>query len=423
MPMNQAGAKRRVYFGWYIVAIAVLVNTALIGTTYSIFALLVLPVSTEFNLSRADMNTTLILLMVGNTVFAPFIGRMVDRFPLRRIMIGFAILYGVSLAGLGVSSSPLVSAAIVVAPLSAALLGSGTLTMTVLVGRWFVAQRGRALALAALGLSTGGFIVAPAAGLLIGQVGWRLTLVSLAAAGTVLTIALALVVRDRPAPGESESGEVTIAAPDRGADAPKCTPAKVSTLLTNPRFWAISVSTALAASIVQGVSISIVPLALENGMSMLRATTLVSAAAGASIAGKLLLSVIADKVDRFLLLTVMFLLGSVVNALLLTGTGYYMLLGCAVFLGLATGAMMPAFYALLADQFGIENFGTVRGMSVPIFSVINAVALRFAGEIYDRTGNYDVLFMAFVGAELLAAVLIFASRSPARPPARESAPS
>jgi MFS family permease len=160
----------------------------------------------------------------------------------------------------------------------------------------------------------------------------------------------------------------------------------------------------------QAVGISIVPLALEQGLSMIQATSLVSDTGGAAIAGKLLLSVFADKVDRIALMTVMFAAGSAVNVALLMNTGYYPLLACAAFLGIATGALMPVFYALLADRFGTEVFGRVRGLTIPILALMGAISVRFAGEVYDRANSYDLLFGVFIGAQLVAATLIYASR-------------
>jgi MFS family permease len=408
--MKDRASRTATYYGWYIVAASALVYMILIGSTYSAFALFVLPVSREFELSRADMNTAMILLNVGNSVLAPLVGRLLDRVPLRRAMVGFATLYAMSMVALALSPSIAFSAIILFIPLPAALLGTGTITMTMLVARWFDAQRGRAMALSILGMSLGGFILAPLIGLAIEAFGWRPALIISGLCGLLLLLLLSLVVRDRPVAGDSESGQSS--APHRSiatAGKPNA-PAKIGILLRRADFWTIALSTALATGIIQAIAVSIVPLGLEGGLTMIQATSLVSATGGAAIAGKLLLSVFADKVDRIALMTAMFLLGSVVNAALLMNTGYYPLLACAAFLGLATGALMPVFYALLADRFGTETFGTVRGLTVPILALTGATAVRFAGEVYDRTKSYDLLFAVFIGLQLLAAMLIYCTR-------------
>lgn len=408
--MKDRGAPSSFYYGWYIVAASALVYMVLIGTTYSAFALFVIPVSAEYQLSRADTNTALILINVGNSVLAPLIGRLLDKVSLKRAMISFAVLYAVSMVGLGLSNSIILSALILLVPLPAALIGTGTITMTLLVARWFKAQRGRAMALSILGSSLGGFILAPLIGFAVEGFGWRAALMLSGVGGLMLILLLSLVVRERPGVRDVESGQGTAPSLPDGAAEQNTAPAKIGTVLRRGDFWLIALSTALATSIIQAIGISIVPLALAEGLTMLQATSLVSATGGAAIAGKLLLSVFADKVDRIALMTGMFVLGSAVNAALLTNTGYYPLLGCAALLGLATGALMPVFYALLADRFGTATFGTVRGLTVPILAIAGAIAMRLAGEVYDRTGSYQLLFAIFIGLQLLAAALILATR-------------
>src|SRR5688572_2817195 len=148
----------------------------LVGSTFTAFGLFVVPVSAEFGLSRAEMNTALILLNIGNAAVAPFIGRMLDRFPVRWIMSSCALLFGACLVTLGLSKSITLSAFVFALPLAVALQGTGTLTVTVLLARWFQVQRGRAMALAALGMSFGSIVVTPAVGFLIQAEGWRPTL-------------------------------------------------------------------------------------------------------------------------------------------------------------------------------------------------------------------------------------------------------
>jgi MFS family permease len=58
-----------------------------------------------------------------------------------------------------------------------AYLGAGSLTNTLLIARWFTAQRGRAMMLAGIGTSLGTMIGAPAAGFLVQAYGWRTALI------------------------------------------------------------------------------------------------------------------------------------------------------------------------------------------------------------------------------------------------------
>jgi len=406
---------RRIYYGWYVVAMSALVFMLLIGSTFSAFGLFVVPVSKELGLSRAEMNSSIILLNIGNALVAPFVGRMLDRFPVRRIMIGAALILCAGLVTLGLSRSLWLSAFMMAVPLAIGLQGAGTLTMTVLIARWFQAQRGRAMALAVIGMSLGGVLVTPLVGLLIEAQGWRLTLIISGCVISAMLLLLSLIVRDRPGPADAEGGK-----PAKTAEAPRPVapgaPAKMGELLRAPQFWTIALGSSLAFAVSQGVLVSLAPLALDSGLTIVQATTLISASGVGAMAGKLLLAIVADRVDRVALYTVLLAMIAIVNAALLVNQTYVALLGCSVILGLLSGVLTPIFFALLADRFGSASFGTVRGLMAPIGAVMGAVAVRFAGEVYDRTGGYDVMFSTFIGVQLLAAALMFSTRFFGRPP-------
>lgn len=396
---------RRIYYGWYVVAVAMVMYMLMVGTTVSAFGLYVLPVSAELGLSRADMNTALILLNLGNAGLAPFIGRLLDRMPVKRIMIACALLMGLSFVVLSVSRSLWLSAAVMALGIPAAYLGAGTLTMTVLLARWFTVQRGRAIALAAIGMSLGNITVTPLVGYLIAVDGWRTALLASGGLVTAVLLAVSLSLRERPGPEDVEPGRAAAA-----HDAAPAVPAKVGAILKSTQFWSLTVGAALALSVGQTLAITLTPLAIGGGLTTAQGASLISVMGGGAIAGGLLLAVIADKVDRISLLTGLFLVAALLNAALLADHSYALLVACAGLLGLALGMATPAFYALLADRFGAASFGTVRGLSMPVIAAFGMVGIRLAGEIYDRTGGYDLLFSAFIAAQLAAAGLIFLTR-------------
>ena len=397
---------KRIYYGWYVVAIATVVYMLMVGSTFSAFGIYVLPVSAEFKLSRADMNTALILMNLGNAGLAPFIGRLLDRVPVKRVMIACALLMGLSFVVLSFSRSLWLSAVVLALALPAAYLGAGTLTMTVLLARWFTVQRGRAIALAAIGMSLGNITVTPLVGYLIEVEGWRTALLTSGGLVTLVLLAVSLMLRERPGPGDVEPGR---AATVEHSAAPAA-PAKVGAILKSAQFWSLGLGAAMALAVGQTLAITLTPLAIGGGLTTVQGASLISVMGGGAIAGGLLLAVIADKVDRINLLAGLFLVVALINAALLADHSYMLLAGCAGLLGLTLGAATPAFYALLADRFGTASFGTVRGLTMPVIAGLGMIAIRLAGEIFDRTGSYDLLFSTFIAAQVAAAGLIFLTR-------------
>ena len=59
------------------------------------------PASEDLGLSRANANTGLILINLGMAALSPIVGRMLDVYPIRRIMFAGALLFGASFVILG----------------------------------------------------------------------------------------------------------------------------------------------------------------------------------------------------------------------------------------------------------------------------------------------------------------------------------
>lgn len=405
------------YYGWYIVAIGMLVLMLVLGATINAFGLFVLPVSETFGLSRANMNTGAILLNFGMALSAPFVGRILDLYSARGVMAASAILLGASFIALGLSDNVWVSAAVLAVPLAMAVVGAGTLTSTALVARWFTLHRARAMAVVAIGMSLGSVVMAPLVGLLIEAAGWRQSLIILGCALTAVILLLVPFVRGRPGPNDVEAKTASAAGPvQRGdashADAP---PLKTGQLLKMSQFWTISLSAALTFGVLQAIIVSFVPLAQENGLSIPQSASLLSVVGVMAIVGKLVLAWLGDRVNRIVLLAGLFGLVAVTSAALLLGDGYASLLACGAFLGLVAGATTPAFLALLADRFGPASFGTANGTATFIMAIVGAACIRYGGEAFDRTGSYDLMFISFIAVGAISASLMFATRSLSRP--------
>ncbi|HKT75201.1 MAG TPA: MFS transporter [Sphingobium sp.] len=403
---------KRPYYGWQVVAMSIISLMIVLGNVFSSFGLFVVPVSQEFGLSRANMNSALILLSLGGAVAAPIIGRLVDKVPMKPFMLFSALGLGACLVGLGLSRSLWLDMLILLVPLPIVVQGAGNLTMPTLIARWFQAQRGRAMVLGMMGLALGAAVMPPILGFLSQSYGWRAALVISGCVSGLILFGLFSTVRDRPGPGE-----MTDLPPAGSATAESAGPARVfavGELLRSGQFWLIVVSAALALGVNQGFQVSLVPLALDNGFDMVVGASLISAAGAGSFGGKLLIAIFADRVRRETLLACIFALMGLLSCIPLLSQSYPVLMATALCFG-STGALMPVFYALLADRFGAASFGTVQGLSLPVIAVVGAVAIRFSGEVFDKTGKYDLMFAVFCAVQIVAATMILSTRYFARP--------
>lgn len=399
----------RIYYGWYIVGISLVLQMLTVGATMNTFGMYVVEASRDLGLSRANANTGLILISAGMALFSPFVGRMLDVYPARRIMAGGALLFGAAFAILGLSHDVRLSAFALAVPLPLGIACVGHLAATTVLARWFTAQRGRALALSMVGMSLGTVVMAPTIGLLIKNLGWRECLLVLGGVFTVVFLVLVPFMREQPGPGEIEPvpAHAQQTAPQAQAGAG---PLKIRQILKMPIFWVLSLSVALALSVLQTVAISLIPLAQEGGISVTKASTLLAVLGLMSLLGKLVLAVIGDRIDRVLTLVAIFLFQAFSCVMLLAGSSYGLLLVCAALQGLCAAAITPVFGALLADRVGAASFGTAQGAAALAMAICSAIMVRLGGEIYDRTGSYQTMFVAFAGVSLIAAMLVFATK-------------
>lgn len=405
---------RGVYFGWYVVAATIVIYALILGSTFASFGLYILPVSQEFGLSRADINSGLIILNLGNAVMAPIIGRLLDRVSARKLMMTCSLLFAGSMVLISQSNSLWLDGGLIALPVAAGVLGGGTISVSVLLARWFTVHRGRAMALAAIGMSLGGIVVAPVIGQLIETQGWRFSvLFTGAVAGLTMTL-LAFLMRDRPGPDDVEvPGQAARpkAEPGEHASPPEQEPAPGAlAILRMPLFWVLAIGIACGSSVGQGLTISLVPLALEAGLTMMQSAALISATGISGMVAIIAVAAWGDRIDRTLLLALVLISCLVPCALLLVAKSYIALLLTALVMGFALTAMAPIFIALMADRFGLAAFGTVRGLLVPVMSLMGAVSVRFIGEVFDRTGDYDLGLWTYLVLIVVSAGMVLSTR-------------
>lgn len=411
----------RVYYGWVIVGAAMVIFMLLVGCLSNAFGLFVIPVSTDLGLSRADVNTGYILTILGGAAVAPVLGRLVDTYPVRRIMLACALLFAGGLITVGLSKNVWLSAAVLALPVAAGMGGVGTIGAMAIIARWFKAQRGRAMAISMMGMSLGTILLTPLVGLMLEAQGWRNTLVALGIGmGVVFLIAIAMM-REHPGPLDIEPGT-----PDNPQAQPEVReepgkPLGTLQIVRMPLFLLPSLAAALALSAAQAIAISLVPMAQGTGIGVAQAATLMSMLGAASITGKFLLVWLGDRVPRSLSLAVMSATTAAASAMLMFADNFPMLMASSALLGLAVGSITPALLALIADAVGAASFGSANGLAMLLTAFVGAIAMRGGGELYDRTGGYDVMFEVFIGVSLLSLALLLVSlrieRSRARAPA------
>jgi MFS family permease len=399
------------FHGWKIVGLSLLTQALQAGILIYAFGTMALAIEQEFGASRAEVMISATVLSLASNLVSPFLGSLVDRRSVRQLMLLAVAALALGLAALGQTRSLwqvwLVFGTLL--PLANVLLGQ--LTTSALITRWFVRLRGRAMGIAAVGTSLGGFTVPVLLTWLIGQYGWRAALGIIGIGAFLITAPLIRwLVVDRPA----ELG----VQPDGAAERPEPTATPVAagngigSILRDRAFWCETAAIGVALFVYLGFLSNLYPHAVALGTSPARAASLMSIVAVCSIAGKLGFGTVADRIDLRLTMLSSFVLmigGSYMLGSLETWGG---LTGGAVLFGLAAGGLLPVWGAMVARSFGQARFGRALGAMNLAMAPITLLSAPYAGYLFDRYGSYEVAFLSYCGILAVAALALAPLRFP-----------
>ena len=388
------------YHGWRVVAVSMLVFGLSNGITAYSYGVLVLPMGSEFGAGRGELMLGLTASSLLSMLFAPALGGLMDKGQARLLFSGAALLLGLELLLISFVNSVWAFVAVfaLTTPVISTLLGPvGTNTV---VARWFSRQRARALGILAMGTSIGGLLVPLLLQTLIDNLGWREACRWMALLVPVLLVPFALlVIRNRPEDmGLHPDGDSA----DEAGTGPTGAAAPMPVVFRDIAFWRISLAVGVLMAAFTAALTNLVPFAVGHGVTGARAAALMSALALAGLSGKLLFSVFATRIDLKLALLVALLLVGLPLASLTVWHSYAVMVAASLCLGLASGAFLPAWSAIVAKIYGPAVFGRVMGRMQTVTIPLVMIGTPATGYLFDLTGSYDAAFLIFTVAAAIA---------------------
>lgn len=408
------------FYGWRIVAVAAASQSLAVGMTFFCYGVFVKPLAAEFEAPRLAVVLGLTLLMLVQGLVSPFLGRLLDVRSLRTVMAAGVLLCAAGFAGLAFATS-LWHVGLLFGSLIA--VGShmfGPLATSTLVANWFVAKRGQALGVTAVGASVGGLVVPVAATGLMEDVGWRGTVLVFASALALFALPLWLAIVDRPErigfhPDGVRHGDTAVGA---APSVPAADESASASLLGSRNFWVITVAIGLVFCPTSTMVAHLVPYATDLGFSPQRAALLMSAYSGAGALGRLSIGALADRVEkRVACWGVLAILAAAWVGFLLTPS-YAGILLASTTLGFGVGGIMPLWGALTGACFGRAVFGRAMGLMTPLMLPFNLAGAPVAAYVFDRTGSYSGILWAFLFTFAACAVVVALLRIPSVEPGR-----
>lgn len=362
--------------------------------TFSVF---LKPLSAEFGWSRTRISGGFSLAAITVAFASPLIGRLVDRFGSRAVILPCAIIFAAGFASLSLLTSSLLQLYLTLFLIG--IVGNGTtqLAFSRVVVKAFDSNRGMALASMMAGSGLGSMLMPILAQAGIDKLGWRGCFQALGAMAVVVAVPLTawLIPSDStPAERKRRTGS----------------PAGLKSSL----FWTFLVAFFLMSLAVNATLAHLSPLLTDRGFTPKVAALGASVLGASTLLGRLGTGWLLDRwaVNRIGgLLFAGGALGLVGLALVPGAASAFISVGL---IGLGMGAESDVIPYLLSRYFPMESFGELYGYSFSAFALAGAMGPIIMGRAYDLAGSYDPVLGFFALAGFLAAILI--SRAPQNTP-------
>jgi sugar phosphate permease len=405
-----------IHYAWVVAAVTFVTALTTAGAV-GIPGALILPLGQEFGWNTAEISSALALRLLLFGLMAPFAAALMERYGLRRIVVGAIALVCVGLAGALVMDRvwELVLAWGIVVGIGTGM--TAFVLSAIVANRWFTARRGLVIGVLTASSATGQLIFLPLAAALAETQGWRVALLPPLAGLGVAALLAALFLRDRPADlGLRPYGEVgPAAAPSPPAPAGAATTRAFAVLAeasASPVFWMLFATFFICGLSTSGlIQTHFIPLCADFGMAPVAAASVLAAMGIFDIVGTIGSGWLSDRYDsRRLLFWYYGLRGLSLLYLPSSSFTLYGLSLFAVFYGLDWIATVPPTVKLAAAAFGRERAPIVFGWVFAAHQVGAAVAAYGAGLSRSFAASYLPAFYVAGAACLVAALLALAAR-------------
>ncbi|WP_336031297.1 MFS transporter [Geodermatophilus sp. FMUSA9-8] len=428
--MTTTVPRRRIHPAWWVAAVTFL---ALVGAAAfrAVPGVLIDPLREEFGWSVSTISAAVAVNMALYGLTAPFAAALMERFGIRRVVVGALLLTAV---GSGLTVFMTASWQLVLLWGFAVGLGTGSMALSLVAtvtGRWFVARRGLVSGILTAGGATGQLVFLPVvAAVAETDGGWRAASLGTTAAALAVVPLVLWLLRDRPRDvgavpyGGTAADDVD---PVR-TGAARAALAGLALAARSRPFWLLAAGFFICgASTIGLVQPHFIPAAHDHGMPVTTAASLLAVVGIFDIAGTVFSGWLTDRVDPRVLLLAYYALRGFSLFLLppLFGPDLHVsMIAFIVFYGLDWVATVPPTLALCREHFGARA-PVVFGWVFASHQVGSAAAAFGGGVIRDVTGSYDLAWFGAGALCLVAAALSISIRrrpAPDAPPATPTEP-
>ncbi|MCY1504035.1 phosphoglycerate transporter family protein [compost metagenome] len=406
MPFRRAGQK----YAFVVVAVVFLSLLVSAGLRSSPSVLLV-PLEEAFGWSRSTISFSAAVGIFLYGMVGPFAAAAMERFGLRRVLIGALALMAASSAA---SAYMTESWHLLLTWGVFSGIGSGAVAVVLgatVVNRWFARHRGVMMGLLTASSATGTLVFLPALAALASSGDWTRVVWTVAAAAAALVPLAWWLVPDRPASvGLTPFGSDPHAAPAPAAPRTGLLGATFGALARASKtrtFWYLFATFFVCGFTTNGlVGTHLIALCGDHGMPEVQAAGLLALMGIFDLIGTTASGWLTDRYDPRKLLFVYYgLRGLSLIYLPYSDFSFYSLSIFAIFFGLDWIATVPPTLRLTTEAFGERDASIVFGWIVAGHQLGAASAAWMAGAVREAQGSYLMAFVISGATGLIAAVI------------------
>jgi len=390
--------------GWLVVAAAFLCHCVNTGIFFYSFGVFFVALVEAEHWSRAAIGVAYSLAQVMCAIYAPFVGRLIDRRGPKLVQLCGATIMAGGLALLGRTRSAIEFDVVMGVLLALGSTCLGGLASNTAVASWFHTGRGRALGVATAGISMGGVIFVPLTHWLIDTQGWRAACGWLGVTVLVMVVPVITLFMER-APALGGAGLHNLSPTERAAlERELGRSVTASEAMRQRNFSLLVVALALSGSGLAVILLHQITFLTDHGIDKALASWALGGTAGFGVIGKVGFGYLLDRFDQRRVAALCFALQSLGACLLLATFGPVMLVLYAMVYGFAMGGNATLQATLVADCFGRAHYAAISGRIFAFSVGFQALAVPLAGYLRDRTGSYLPVFGAVTAGTVLSAI-------------------
>ena len=394
--MKKASSQNEFKRGWAVLLASFLgIGVSLVSLMYYSAGIWIKPWQEAFGWTRAEIGFGQTLMTLTLVFSAPFAGKLIDQFGLKKVSTLSLVLYGIGLFAISRMNGELWMYYFLTIVVTLVGVAATPLAYTRAVNAWFEKNRGLALGLSLTSTGVAAFFIPKYLTPYVAEQGWR--------AGYFILFVIVLIVlpivwsliKDHPPETaiKTEDGKKVL----QGFTFKEATQTHA--------FWTIAAIFLLISIAVLGLIPSFIPLLQDAGFSPKEAGSYAAIMGASVMLGRLLTGFLIDRLFApYVTATVFTFVAGGCLALGWGGISYALV--AAIALGFAIGAEVDLIGYFTARYFGLKNYGAIYGFQYSVFSLGAGISPLLAGYIWDTTGNYN---LALVGGAILLVVAVILS--------------